>query len=221
MASLAHQARGFSRALVLCLSFSPLASAARFFTQKVLPEGIPTACQNALMADVNCNHAVRALQAGTFYPKTELEKICTADCATSLASYHVGIESACRGTTWIGFQDTEEPVAMISELIRYHYNSTCIVESGRFCNNVAAAYSVYLDPEAAAELNGMPAGGDLGGLVISDPCDRCLVDNLRFRAGSPYYMGLDLQESSAYESKTSQCGIANAPLTTTTLSLYS
>lgn len=173
------------------------------------------------MLDVDCSPAVAALEAGTFYPNTELKQICTSTCASSLAGYHAGIESACRDDTWIGFQDTEEPVAMISEMIRYHYNSTCLVEGDRFCNNVAAAYSVYLDPATAADPDGMPAGGDLGGLVISDPCDRCLVDNLRFRAGSPYYMGLDLQENATYESRTSQCGIANAPLTTTTLSLYS
>lgn len=67
----------------------------------------------------------------------------------------------------------------------------------------------------------MPAGGDYGGLVISDPCDQCLVNNLRFQAAFPYYMGLDLQQGSAYQSKTSSCGIVNAPLTMSTLSLFS
>ncbi|KAI5866007.1 LysM domain-containing protein [Durotheca rogersii] len=212
---------GWSLALsLLATLFAPTALAARFFTQAVLPEGASTACGNALMAEVACSHAVPALQAGNFYPKAELEKICTSGCASSLASYHAGVVSACSEDTWVGFQDVEEPVALISEMIRYHYNFTCLTDGTRFCNNVAAAISVFLDPETAALPGGIPAGGDYGD-EVSDPCDQCLVQILRFQAGSPYYMGLDLQQSSAYESKTSSCGIANAPLTKTTLSLFS
>lgn len=197
------------------------ALAARFFTDSVLPEGISSGCRTALTADVACSPAVPALQAGTFYPKAELEAICTDSCASSLASYHDAILSACSSDTWEGFQDIVEPVALISEMIRYHFNFTCITDGTRFCNNVAAAYAVFLDPETAALPGGLPAGGDYGGYVVSDPCDDCLVRNLRFLAGSPYYMGPDMQESSEYQSRTSSCGIAGSPLTTTTLSIFS
>jgi hypothetical protein len=106
-------------------------------------------------------------------------------------------------------------------MMRYHYNFTCISDGTHFCNNVAAAYAVHLDPETAALPRGLPAGGDYGGYQISDRCDDCLVRNLRFQAGSPYYLGLDLQSSSAYQSRTSECSVQNAPLATTTLSIFS
>ncbi|KAI1776335.1 LysM domain-containing protein [Hypoxylon cercidicola] len=205
----------------LVLFYIPSTHGARFFTEGVLPKNISAACGTALTSEVDCSHAVPALQAGTFYPRAELEQICVANCASSLAGYHSGIVSACQEDTWVGFEDVQEPIALISELMRYNYNYSCLTDGSRFCNNVAAAYSVFLDPDTAGLPGGLPAGGDYGGIEISDPCDQCLVDILRFQAGSPYYNGLDLQESSVYESKTSSCGIANAPLTKTPLTLFS
>lgn len=201
--------------------FAALGSAAQFYSQKVLPKDISSGCANALLAEVDCSPAVPALQAGTFYPKTDLDNICTSACASSLVAYHSAILAACASDNWTGFQDTVEPVAFISEMIRYHYNFTCMSDGTRLCNNVAAAYAVFLDPETAALPGGLPAGGDYGGYEISDPCDGCLVDSLRFQAGSPYYLGLELQNVSAYESRTSSCGISGAPLTTTPLSIFS
>jgi hypothetical protein len=195
--------------------------AARFFQESVLPEGISAGCKTAFSADLSCSHAVPALQAGIYYPKSELEAICTPACDAALATYHDNILSACATDTWDGFEDAEEPVALISEMIRYHYNYTCITDGTRFCNNVAAAYAAFLDPETAAQPGGMPAGGNYGGYVVEDVCDECLVRNLRFLASSPYYMGLDMQSNSEYQSRTSSCGIVGAPLTTKTLSIFS
>jgi LysM repeat protein len=48
-----------------------------------------------------------------------------------------------------------------------------------------------------------------------DPCDMCLLKNLRFQAGSPYYDGPDLASQSLYQSRTSSCGIQGQPLTAT------
>ncbi|KAL3423876.1 LysM domain-containing protein [Phlyctema vagabunda] len=204
--------------LGLILFISP-AFGARFLTNSTVPLNITDACVNALLSDVNCSPAVPALQHGIYYPKAELDQICTADCATSLASYHSQIMRSCASDTWNGIDDDILPIAMISEIFRYHYNATCLTDGTRFCNNVAASYSVFLDPESSTYPGGLPAGGDYGGIEVTDPCDICLVKSLQFQAGSPYYNGLDLQESSIYQSKTSSCGIANAPLTTTALSI--
>lgn len=65
-----------------------------------------------------------------------------------------------------------------------------------------------------------PAAGEYGGLVVTDPCDLCLVKNLQYQAGSPYYDGPDILSSSLYESKTSSCGITGLPLTTTTQTIF-
>ncbi|KAK5654042.1 hypothetical protein OQA88_7720 [Cercophora sp. LCS_1] len=195
--------------------FPPPSLAARFLSQNVLPEGISSGCATALTADVACSHAVPALQAGTFYPESQLEVICTSTCDAALATYHNGILTECAADTWLGIEDVEQPIALISELIRYNYNFSCISDGTRFCNNVAAAYAVYLDPVTAALPGGLPAGGDYGGYTITDPCDICLIKNLRFQAESPYSLGPDLRSASAYESRTSSCAITGAPLTTT------
>lgn len=62
--------------------------------------------------------------------------------------------------------------------------------------------------------------GMFGDIVVTDPCDICLVKNLKFQAESPYYEGPDLLSSSIYQSKTASCGITDMPLTTTTGTIY-
>ncbi|KAJ0329025.1 hypothetical protein COL5a_004254 [Colletotrichum fioriniae] len=116
--------------------------------------------------------------------------------------------------------EVDMPLIMITELLRYNYNLTCLTDSGRFCNNVAAAFATSRDPEAANVQGALPAGGDFGDYVPSDTCDGCLVKNLRFQAGSPYFDGPRLQAQSVYESRTADCGITGAPLITTTISLF-
>ena len=205
--------------LLIC-SLSSTTLAARLLKSANVPEGLTNGCATALAADVaNCSPAIAQFQRGTYYGKTELQTLCTAGCASSLAAYHGAVLSACAADTWTGLGSGREPVGMISELIRYNYNLTCLADGARFCNNAAAAFAAHLDPEAAAQPGGMPAGGDYGPPVL-DPCDACLVALLRFQAGSPYYNGLDLQSASAYQSKTASCGITGAPLTTTTLSIF-
>ena len=205
----------------LCL-FPLNCLAGQFFKDYDLPEDLTPNCAAALLADVvNCSPAAARLQRGTYYPLTELSHICTPECTLSLSDYHGTILSDCATDTWIGLTDQEEPVAMISELIRYTYNLTCLRDNGdtTFCNNAAAAYAAHDDPDAAALPGGMPANGDFGS-PVTDPCDDCLVSLLRFQAGSPYFNGLDLQTESIYETKTVECGIVGAPLTTTPLTLF-
>jgi len=127
-----------------------IGEAARFFTSTTAPPGLSVGCTTALLANVACSPSVPALELGIYYPITQLTTICTAACATALSSYHSNILSACAGDTWEGFDDEVMPVPMISELIRYHYNGTCLSDGTRFCNNVAAAFSVFSDPAAAA-----------------------------------------------------------------------
>ncbi|KAK1709775.1 hypothetical protein BDP67DRAFT_408326, partial [Colletotrichum lupini] len=116
--------------------------------------------------------------------------------------------------------EVDIPLVIICELLRYNYNLTYLTDSGRFHNNITAAFATSRDPEAANVQGALPAGGDFGDYVPSDTCDGCLVKNLRFQAGSPYFDGPRLQAQSVYESRTADCGITGAPLVTTTISLF-
>lgn len=130
--------------------FLRIGEAARFFTSTTAPPGLSIGCTTALLANIACSPSVPALELGVYYPKTQLDNICTAACTTALSSYHTNILTACAADTWEGFDDEIMPVPMISELIRYHYDGTCLSDGTRFCNNVAAAFSVFTDPAAAA-----------------------------------------------------------------------
>lgn len=66
----------------------------------------------------------------------------------------------------------------------------------------------------------VPAGGDYGNITVTDPCNICLIMNLKFQAESPYYAGPDIYSSSLYQSKTSSCGVSGMPLTTTSETIY-
>ncbi|EFQ32525.1 LysM domain-containing protein [Colletotrichum graminicola] len=184
-----------------------------------LPDGISSACASALTADTACPQAIRTLQAGDYQSESRLQSLCTDDCASSLATYHSAVLSNCASDTWEGLEDEIQPVAFISEIIRYHYNFTCLSDGLRFCNNVAAAFAAAADTDAAGDPSKLPAGGDFGDHDTSDLCDSCLIKNLAFKAGSPFYDGPELQSQSIYESKTASCGITNAPLTTTANSI--
>ncbi|KAH6653368.1 hypothetical protein BKA67DRAFT_593299 [Truncatella angustata] len=175
--------------------------AASILSKSTIPDGISQRCADALLTDIACSKAVKAF-------------ICDDACASALASYHDAVISSCASDSWTTTGDVDEPVAMISELVRYSYNLTCLSDDGRFCNNVAAAYAAAADPDGT-----LPAGGYFGDHDTSDPCDLCLVKNLQFQAESPYYNGPRLQSQSIYESKTASCGVSNMPLTTKTVSL--
>ncbi|KAK8007950.1 carbohydrate-binding module family 50 protein [Apiospora marii] len=187
----------------------------RLLPVSYLPEGISSPCATALSADIACPRHIATLQSGLYYPQTSLRDLCTTDCAAALSSYHSQVVANCASDTWLGPGDEEQPVAMISETIRYHYNFTCLTDNGRFCNNVAAAFAAAANSKPGGDSYDLPAGGDFGEHDTSNRCDACLLKNLAFQAGSPYYDGPKLRSMSLYESRTSSCGIATAPLTTT------
>lgn len=121
------------------------------YTSDTVPANLTTKCATALSADVACDFVVPALQAGSFYPKSTLQRACTSSCADALAGYQSNINSACAGQSWSAYNDEILPVAVIPDLLRYHYNFTCLTNGDVFCNNVAAAYAVHLDPDTAAD----------------------------------------------------------------------
>lgn len=209
--------------------------AVSFYTNSTVPGNLTSACTSALLADVNCDPVVPALLSGDFYPSSTLSRACTSNCANALSSFQSHVQTACSNDVWLGYNNETMPVVMIPELQRYHYNLTCLSYNGQFCNNVGAAYAAHLDPNSTGNngkpyhlLRGLsrtdriqaPANGQYGSITVTDPCNRCLIMNLQFQAGSPYYDGPDLWTSSLYQSKTSSCSVTDMPLTSTDLTLF-
>lgn len=129
------------------IAFLQSVIAVKLFTDNTVPSNLAIECTNALLTEVNCSPAVASLRSSSYYPNTTLEKVCTADCSDSLATYQSNVLGACGTEQYEYYEDTPLPVVLIPDLLRYHFNLTCMTDAGRFCNNVAAAYASQLDSE--------------------------------------------------------------------------
>lgn len=159
LAGLAMLSRSLSSRLPLLFFISgSVIEATQLLTQSTLPRGLSSACTNALLADIGCSPIVASLQAGSFYPNSTLENVCTTECDIALASYESTVTSSCQGETWTGYDDETMPVRIIPDLIRYEYNLSCITDANRFCNNVAAQAAYAADPQGLSSysLNSPP-----------------------------------------------------------------
>ncbi|OBT47402.1 hypothetical protein VE00_02155 [Pseudogymnoascus sp. WSF 3629] len=65
-----------------------------------------------------------------------------------------------------------------------------------------------------------PLVRDLRPDVRPDDCDKCLVERLRLREGSPYGDGPIAASMSLYESMTASCSITGRPIATTTIDYF-
>lgn len=199
--------------------FHQLTGAVQFVSNTSIPTNLTDGCATALLKDVNCSPVVNALRIGDYYAESTLDRACTSQCADALSGFQSSVASACGDQTWLGYDDTVTPLAMIPDMLRYLYNLTCLKDSNRYCNNVAAEAAFALDPGSGDAVTGGSIGSNNSTASgnTTDECDLCFIRNLQFRAGSPYYDGPLLAESSIYESKTSSCGVTGYPLTTTDL----
>lgn len=135
------------------LVFCHASVAFQIFSNTTIPVNLTVSCSDALLRDVTCSPTVRTLQAGIYYPASLLIRTCTDECTAALATYETEVIAACEGQTWNGPDgdgNATLPVAVIPDLLRYHYNLTCLMDSGRYCNTVAAN-------AAAADENGVPS----------------------------------------------------------------
>lgn len=128
------------------VSFIASVHAVKLFTNATVPSNLTSACAIALSTDVNCSPFVLSLRTGLYYPNDTLERTCTTNCHSALTSYRAQIATACATETWLGYQDVILPVVTIPEMLQYQYNLTCLMDSGRYCNNVAASYAASRDP---------------------------------------------------------------------------
>lgn len=134
--------------LVIVLTLINTSTAFRAFTNTSFAStNLTVPCVGALSADIACSPAVVGLRLGEYYPEETLSRTCTADCGQALAQYANKVAAACDKQTWKGYEDTEMPLDIIPDMLRYHYNLTCLTDSGRYCNVVAAKAAAAQDPE--------------------------------------------------------------------------
>jgi hypothetical protein len=132
--------------------------AVKLYGNTTLPTDITTECSSALLADINCDVAVTYLYPEGYFSQDLLEKSCTDGCSQALATFETNVVKACASQTFGGEENWDltknpvYPVAMIPNKLRFNYGLSCLKDSGRFCNLVAA--------EAAAETD--QDGGMLG-----------------------------------------------------------
>ena len=131
---------------VLLVILPQLVSAVRLVTNGSIPANLTESCATALLNDVNCSPVLPALRIGSYYPESTLNSTCTPQCTAALSSYQSAVVQACGEETWLGFEDTVMPLVVIPDIMRYLYNLTCLMDTGRYCNTVAAKAAFAEDP---------------------------------------------------------------------------
>lgn len=170
------------------LLYAQACVAGTFFSEADVPGGVSPGCASALTADVSCARAVAYLVPDEFYTKAGLDQICTAGCSSSLDAWRTTVISSCAGDNFAGFnpEDGELAVGAIPDLIKFSYDLACLSDGSRYCNNAAASYAAYSDPELPElPVADLPAGGEWGTQNVTSDCDGCLVSIVKFRAESP------------------------------------
>lgn len=138
---------------VLLVLVTQTADAVRLVSNTSLPTNLTQSCASALLDDVECSPVVTALRIGSYYPQSTLNTTCTTQCANALSQYQAAVASACREQTWTGYEDTVMPLVVIPDLQRYLFDLTCLMDSNRYCNVVAAEAAFTSDPASTIFLS--------------------------------------------------------------------
>lgn len=131
----------------LLASFVHCSDAFQVFNNETLPPNLTIACNSALLSDLGCDPTVVALQDGYYYAKETLDSICTSECTSALAAYESSVIQSCQGQMWNGYYNATDPVAIIPDIMQYQYSLACLMDSGRYCNVVAAQAATSADPQ--------------------------------------------------------------------------
>jgi hypothetical protein len=135
------------------LLLSDRTNGAQLFSNSTIPTNLTVGCSNSLLGDIDCSLALMGFQHTRYYAETTLKRVCTPQCEAGLSSYEAAIRTACAGETWKGFDDEIMPLDLIATNIRYEFNSTCLMDSGRYCNVIAAKAAAAADPARMPLLN--------------------------------------------------------------------
>ncbi|KAH7305459.1 hypothetical protein B0I35DRAFT_381589 [Stachybotrys elegans] len=199
--------------LAALVSFQHVAAVMMIY-EDALPTSLPTACSEALLADVACDRLVRDLRPEFFYRPASLERICTSDCSEALSSWKSSVRSSCGDESIPADFDLPASPVVVPATLEHVFKFTCLRENDKFCGPVAALAAVFKDPGVTPfnYLTEVPDGAE-----EPSGCDACLAARLRMRAGSPYFDDPVVASESLYQSLTSSCSITGRPVTTTTI----
>ncbi|PHH84578.1 hypothetical protein CDD83_1702 [Cordyceps sp. RAO-2017] len=160
---------------------------------------------------------------GYFYPEATLARTYTEACEKSLADFKASVIRRYGQEAWKDYFNADErgeaavavPLRLIPNLTSYLYRLTCLKDSGRWCNIVAATAAMAQDPGSSR----FSWGSVVANETTKPPseCDICFIKRLRMEASSPYFKGPRLSSLSVYQSLTSKCSVTNIPPTTSTL----
>lgn len=167
---------------------------------QIFPSGsvgdFPSTCGSVLTHNITaCNNLVGAFDTSTDYAQNDLEQACTSSCSEALNNWYKETTALCSNVTYIDDQGFTQEVAGLVGMIGYHFNQTCQMNNGQYCN-------VVIGNLTAANATG------------SALCNECVRLKLQSEAQSPYDDGPLVYSESLYQSYTSSCGISGKPLTT-------
>ncbi|KAJ5175304.1 uncharacterized protein N7482_001181 [Penicillium canariense] len=125
-----------ARAATLLLTlavFTPFGRAYSFFD--VAPTGIPTACGNALAANISCDQLFSAsyIAAGGYVSAIALDDVCSTNCTTSLLTFQADVEDACGNTTYIFPGNVSQTVQSFVGPIVWAQEAACITSESVYC----------------------------------------------------------------------------------------
>ncbi len=184
-------------AITFPLLLFPYIHAFQYLTSSTLPvDNLSPGCNAALVSNIACPRQVASFVVEDYFPVATLEQTCTSACSAALAGYERSVADACSTETYNLTAHRDAPVSFIPQTLFYSYNESCIMDSGKWCNNIAAQSAVVVNT------------------TIVDKCDDCLIKQLQFKAGSPLNGGFGLQDQ--YGSLTSSCSKTGFPLTSST-----
>jgi len=135
--------------------------------------GLAPACETLLYQTINCDSFVRNLGQKVYHgspgDKAFTDTVCSATCATALATARRRISGACASTPEI-FQGY--PVLSLIDSVTSGWNETCLKDTdGAYCNTKLEAF------EDVEELSDMPK---------DQLCSFCYGEKLRLMQQSPY-----------------------------------
>jgi hypothetical protein len=137
---------------VVCISFAS-AQSFQYITNSSLPAtNLTDGCAVALMSNISCNPWASRLRPGQYYDPKGLQAVCNTECQSAIQDYESNLDQACSGSTYNYTDNVYLPISAIGSILLYHYQLTCLQDSGRFCNYVAYGKSLQNDPGARAIL---------------------------------------------------------------------
>lgn len=134
------------RSLVALSFYSQTTHAIQLLYNSSVPTALTNACSEALLSNVACDPVVKNLRPNFFYAPETLARVCTTDCKSALSNYQSTVQEACGEEILPGSFDLNVSALMIPGSYQYLFESTCLKDGDRYCNNVAAVAAAFEDP---------------------------------------------------------------------------